>query len=414
MLDIKIIRENSELVRKKISLKKIDPEIVDKFLDIDKKWKDVVQERDDKRVLQKKLAEDKKIDEARRVKAEIQGLEEKERSLNKERMKVLEGIPNLPDDEALVGKGEEDNQTVKEVGQKPDFDFEPKDHLEIGKELNLINTEKAGEVSGARFSYLTGDAVLLEFALIKLAMEKAIKNGFIPVVPPVLVKPEIMREMGKGKFLDEEDAFYVFSDDLYLVGSAEHTIGPIYMNEILEEKDLPKRYIGFSTAFRREAGSYGKDTKGILRVHQFDKVEMFSFSHPEKSKEEHKFLVSMQEELVGALKLPYRIIEVCTGDMTWGDIRQFDVEVWMPSQKKYRETNSCSNTADFQARGINARFKKKDGSGTEFLHMLNATGFAIGRIIIAILENYQTKEGEVVVPEILREYVGKEIISKNK
>ena len=412
MLDINIIRENPDLVREKISLKGADVSIVDDFLALDKKWRTLVAERDEKKSKQKTLGEEKKIEEAKKIKIEIQYLEEEERNINKKRQELLLKIPNLPDDSALAGQSEKDNSVVKEVGEKPQFDFEPKDHMELGVSLNLINTEIAARVAGARFGYLLNEAALMEFGLITLAMKEAVKEGFTPVVPPVMAKSEIMREMGKGKFLEEGEAFYLPADDLYLVGSAEHTIGPLHMGDILKEEVLPKRYIGFSTAFRREAGSYGKDTKGILRVHQFDKVEMFSFSDPKFSKEEHAFLLSMQERFISLLKLPYRVVEVCTGDMTFGDARQFDVEIWIPSQKTYRETNSCSNTTDYQARGINARLRRKNGE-IEFLHMLNATGIAIGRILIAIMENFQTKEGNIKVPEVLQPYVGKELIGNN-
>jgi len=412
MLDINIIRENPDLVREKISLKGADTSLVDNFLELDKKWRALVKERDEKKSKQKILGEEKKIEEAKKIKIEIQSLEEEIRNLDEERQVVLLKIPNLPSDDALAGKDEKDNTTVKEVGERPNFDFEPKDHMELGVNLNLINTETAAKVSGARFGYLLGEAALMEFGLVSLALKEAVKEGFTPVVPPVMAKPEIMRDMGKGKFLEEGEAFYLPEDNLYLIGSAEHTIGPLHMNEILNEEALPKRYIGFSTAFRREAGSYGKDTKGILRVHQFDKVEMFSFSDPKNSKEEHAFLLSMQERFISLLKLPYRVVEVCTGDMTFGDSRQFDIETWIPSQKTYRETNSCSNTTDYQARGINARLKRKTGE-IEFLHMLNATGIAVGRILIAIMENFQTKEGNIKVPEVLMPYVGKELIGNN-
>jgi seryl-tRNA synthetase len=226
-----------------------------------------------------------------------------------------------------------------------------------------------------------------------------------------MAKPEIMKGMGKQKFLEAGDAFYIQEDDLYLVGSSEHSIGPLHMEETLDEESLPRRYMGFSTCFRREAGSYGKDTKGILRVHQFDKVEMFSFSKPEDSEEEHRFLLAREEELLGKLKLPYQVMAICTGDMGFGDYRQFDVETWLPGQGKYRETMSCSNTGDFQARGLNIKYRVKSTGESKYVNTLNATAFAIGRMLIAILENYQTAAGEVLVPEALRDFVGKEKLS---
>ncbi|MEX0690194.1 MAG: serine--tRNA ligase, partial [Candidatus Paceibacterota bacterium] len=268
----------------------------------------------------------------------------------------------------------------------------------------LIDTKRAAKISGSRFNYLLKEAAMLEFGLVQLVFSTLIKKGFQPIVPPVLVKPEIMRKMGKSQFLEENDAFHIKEDDLYLVGSSEHTIGPFHMDEVLKGDELPTRYIGFSTCFRREAGSYGKDTKGILRVHQFDKLEMFSLTIPEESEKEHEFLLSCQEELLKSLELPYQVIDKCTGDMTWADSRQFDIETWVPSQGKYRETHSASNTTDFQARGVNIKYDK--GGEQNFVHMLNATGFAIGRILIAILENHQTKEGAVKIPKALRKYTG--------
>ena len=241
-------------------------------------------------------------------------------------------------------------------------------------------------------------------------MKRLSKKGFVPVVPPVMIRPKVFMGIGRLAADQKDERYYFPADDLYLVGSAEHTLGPIHMNETLRDKELPKRYVAFSTCFRREAGSYGKDTKGILRVHQFDKVEMFSFANPEKSGEEHEFLLSCQEDLLSALGLPYRVVEICTGDMGWTDAKAYDCETWLPGQPStgsgqgtakgaYRETNSCSNTTDFQARGIGC---KTDKGG--YVHMLNATGLAIGRIVIAIIENYQTAEGDFEMPEVLKEY----------
>ena len=294
MLDINFIRENKEEVKERLSLKGIEVDLVNKFLEADRRWRELVGRRDEKKAEQKEAGRDG-IERAREIKREIQETEEEIINLSREREKILEQLPNLPDDEAPAGRDERNNAVIREVGEKPKFDFEPKDHVELGEKLELIDTKRAGEVAGARFSYLLGDLVLMEMGLVELAFKEAVKEGFQPVLPPVLVRPEIMKKMGKGKFMESEDAFYLEKDNLYLAGSAEHTIGPMHMDEILEERELPLRYIGFSTAFRREAGSYGKDTRGILRRHQFDKAEMFSFCHPEKSREEHRFLIMMQE-----------------------------------------------------------------------------------------------------------------------
>jgi seryl-tRNA synthetase len=272
---------------------------------------------------------------------------------------------------------------------------------------------------------LKKEAVFLEFGLLKLALDNLIPHGFIPVVPPVMIRPEVYKGMGRLTESQKEERYFLKNDNLYLVGSAEHTIGPIHMNDIFSSDQLPMRYVGFSTCFRREAGSYGRDTKGILRVHQFDKVEMFSYAMPEDSEKEHEFLLSMQEMLMQSIEIPYRVVEICTGDMGFTDARQYDIESWLPGEGKYRETQSCSNTTDFQSRGINVKFKKKGDpvrraqgkQKGEFVHMLNATAFAIGRTIISILENNQTKDGSVQIPAVLQDYVGtKEIknLDRNK
>jgi len=266
---------------------------------------------------------------------------------------LLDKIPNLVDDRVPVGKSDDDNEELKKWGDIPEFDFEPKDHIMLAG--NMIDTERAAEVSGSRFSYLLGDIALLEFAIVKYAFDKLVPNGFIPVVPPVLIKSHPMKAMGKTKFIEDEDAYYIEKDDLYLVGTAEDTIGPLHMREKFEKGDLPRRYAGFSTAFRREAGSYGKDTKGILRVHQFDKVEMFSFTNPEDSIVENDFLLERQEEIVQGLELPYRVVRVCTGELGFTAAHQYDIETWIPSENKYRETHSCSNTTDFQSGMLNIR-----------------------------------------------------------
>lgn len=417
MLSINFIRENPDKVKKGIEKKQVDPSLVDDFLNLDDEWRKIRQEGDNLRSKQNEISEkisgekDKNLmKEAKSLKSEIKEVSSKEKDLKEKRDSILKDIPNIPFENVPIGKNEEDNKILREVGEKPGFSFPPRDHMELGESLDLIDTEQASKVSGSRFNYIKKEAVLIEFALVQLALETLMEEGFTPIVPPILTKPETMKKMGKGKFLEEEDAFYIEKDNLYLVGSSEHTIGPFHMDDLIDQKDLPKRYVGFSSCFRREAGSYGKDTKGILRVHQFDKVEMLSFAHPDKSEDEHQFMVSMQEKLMKKLNLPYRVVELCTGDMTWADARQFDIEVWLPSQEKYRETNSCSNTTDFQSRGINARYKADKGE-KPLVHMLNGTAFAIGRIIVSILENNQTEEGEVLVPEALQKYVGKEKIS---
>jgi seryl-tRNA synthetase len=310
MIDIKILRENPEIVRNNLINRNLNSNLVDDFLTIDEEWRSLVKKIDDLKAHQKELSAQKNIEEAKKIKEEIQNLEEILKEINFKRDEILDKFPNIPFSDVLIGKSEEDNKVLREVGEKPNFDFEPKEYLEITENLDLIDTKKAAEVSGSRFGYLKNEAVLIEFGLVNLAFKTLISHGFIPVVPPVLIRPEVYRKMGRLSGDQKEERYYLEKDDLYLVGSAEHTLGPLHLNDIFEEKDLPKRYVGFSSCFRREAGSYGKDTKGILRVHQFDKVEMFSFSRPEDSEEEHKFLLSMQEKLMSLLELPYRVVEI--------------------------------------------------------------------------------------------------------
>jgi len=421
MLDINFIRENSEKVKEGVTKKNVDPKLVDRFLRFDDEWRQKTAALDglkaEQNNLTKELVRHKTEDllsRAQILKKRAAEISEEREHFKLKRDEVLNKLPNLPFDDVPVGKDSSENRILREVGKKPKFDFKPKDYLTLAEPLGLINIKKAAEVSGSRFGYLLGDAVMLEFALVKLAFDVLLKEGFSPVAPPVMIRPKVFEGMGRLSADQKEERYYLQKDDLYLVGSAEHTLGPLNMNEVLGEAQLPARYAGFSTCFRREAGSYGKDTKGILRVHQFDKVEMFSFATAEKSGEELEYLLSIQEKLMQALELPYRVSFISTGDMGFTDVKQYDIETWLPGQDTYRETHSVSNTTDFQSRGINAKYKTAKGKNageTKYLHMLNGTAFAIGRTIIAILENYQTKDGKVKVPEVLQDYLGKREIS---
>ena len=404
MIDINLLRKDPERIKKDIAKKKAPEKLIDSFLDVDERWRKKTAALDDLRAERKSLGREA-IERAKEVKEQIKKFEEELRVLEEERSVILEQIPNPPASDVPVGDDESGNKVLYEVGEKPKIKS-PKDYLALTE--GLIDTERAAKVSGGRFGYILGDLVMLEFALVKFALDSLRPHGFMPIVPPVMAKSRVMRGMGKGKFIDGGDAFHLPQDDLYLVGSSEHTIGPFHMDEIFDEADLPRRYVGFSTCFRREAGSYGKDVKGILRVHQFDKIEMFSFSLPEKSEEEHAFLLARIEEMMKALKLPYRVLAICTGDMGFGDYKQYDVDTWLPGQGKYRETQSCSNVGDFQSRGINIKFRRAPGGKAEgYVHTLNSTAFAIGRMIIAIVENNQQADGSIIVPEVLRAYVGK-------
>ncbi|MEK7138203.1 MAG: serine--tRNA ligase [Patescibacteria group bacterium] len=420
MLDIKIIRDDPFRVRKGLESRGMDPKLVDDFLAFDEKWRDLTKQSEDLRAEQRKAGDAKDIEKAKSLKDQFQNLEAELSATEKDREGLLIKFPNLPFEDVPVGKSEVENQVLRQVGKPTEFDFEPTDYLTLAAQLDLIDVERAGKVSGSRFGYLKNDAVVLEFALIDLAFKTLIKEGFTPIVPPVLVKPEIMKGMGKYKFVSEKDAYHLEEDDLYLVGSSEHSIGPYHSGETILDNQLPKRYVGFSTCFRREAGSYGKDTRGILRVHQFDKVEMLSFVKPGDSEKEHQFLLSIQEKFMQALELPYRVVAVCTGDSDATAARQFDIETWLPSEKKYRETHSVSNTTDYQSRSLNIKYAypvadTDKGANmvkkyAEYVHMLNGTAIAIPRALIAIIETYQTKDRKIRVPKVLQNYVGKKEI----
>jgi len=413
MLDINFIRQNPEKVKEGISHKNVDPKLVDEFLALDEKWRNYRKNIDEKKSQQKKFGKDN-LEEAKKIKAEIKELEEKLSQIEKERETILYQFPNLPQEDVKIGKDEKENVVVREVGKKPSFDFTPKDYLTLAEKLDLIDVERAAKVSGSRFGYIKGDLARLEFAIVNYTLNFLKINGFRPVVPPVFVKSEMMKGMGYiDTEKDKEERYFFEKDNLVLVGTAEQSIGPMHAGEVLEEEELPKRYIAFSSCFRREAGSYGKDTKGILRVHQFDKLEMFSFCHPEKSREEHQFLIKMVETMMQELKIPYRVVQLCTGDLARPSAVTYDIESWLPGQNngqgEYRETHSISNVTDFQARRLNIKYRFKvqgSSSKTDFVHMLNGTAFAIGRILIAIIENYQTKNGTIKVPEVLQKYIG--------
>jgi seryl-tRNA synthetase len=425
MLDINLLRREPEKVKEAIRTKNADPGLVDKFLELDEAWRRVTAELEKLRAEQNRLSQRREVEAAKANKEKIKAAEEKLSELETRRREVWEKIPNLPSQDTPIGKDETGNRVLRQVGKPREFDFEPRDHMALGEKLGLIDTRRAAQVSGTRFGYLMGEAALLEFALIWYALEtltdesvlKSIAQSvkpdynpkpFLPVIPPVLIRPEVFNKMAR-LYPNPEDKYYLPQDDLYLIGSAEHTLGPLHMDETLAENDLPRRYVGFSTAFRREAGSYGKDTRGILRVHQFDKVEMESFVLPEDGIYEQNFFVAIQEYLMRSLELPYQVVITSTGDQGDPDARHVDIETWLPGEGRYRETHSADYMTDYQARRLNTKVKRASGK-TEFVHMNDATVFAIGRTLIAILENYQTREGKVEIPKVLQKYVGREII----
>lgn len=403
MIDIKFIRENKNEVLDGIKSKGFDIDI-DLLLKLDEEKNILRKKIEEFNAERKKIADKKDIESGRKIKADLADIEIKEKILTEKFNSMLRKIPNLPLPEVPVGKNETDNIVLKEVGEKTEFNFPVKDYMILAKKLGWIETERAGKAIGSRFGYLLRDAVDLEFALVRFALDVLKKEGFIPIVPPVFLKPEAMRGMG---YLDhnEDEVYHLEKDNLYLIGTSEQAIGAMHMNEILKEVDMPLRYVGFSSCFRREAGSYGKDTKGIIRVHQFDKVEMFSFTKSENSKKEHEFLLSMEEKLMKALELPYQVLQICTGDLGFQAANKYDIETWLPGEKKYRETSSTSNVTEFQSRRLNIKYKDKKTSKNEFVHTLNGTAFAIGRTIIAIMENYQQKDGTIKIPTVLEGYI---------
>jgi len=425
MLDIKFIRKNPEEVKKCCENRQANISI-DFLLELDKKKNRLLGEVEDLKSNQNKLSKDD-IEEARKIKINIKKIEPELNKAKKEFQDLMLQVPNLLSGDVPVGKDENDNKVLRKFKEPIKFDFKPKNHIELGEICNIIDTKKSAIISGSRFNYLFNEAVFLQFAIIqfvfeiltnrKIIKELAKKVGnpfdkpFMPVIPPVIVKAEIMKKM--DRFDPIEDRYYLEQDDALLIGSAEHTLGPLHMDEILNEKDLPIRYVGYSTAFRREAGSYGRDTAGILRRHQFDKIEIESFIQSEYGLVEQDLIIAIQEYLVQQLDIPYQVMILCTGDMGKQDYRQVDIECWMPGQNKYRETHTSDYMTDYQSRRLNTRVKRKNGK-LEFVHMNDATAFAIGRILIAIIENYQQKDGSIKVPKVLQKYTGFKTINNKQ
>ena len=425
MLDIKYIRNNIEIVKETVRNKnsKVD---IDRLLELDHHRRELMSALEDlqkqKNEVAKKIAEHRGdqtlIEQGKVIRAQIEEADSKLRAVDDEFQPLLLSVPNISSADTPIGKDDSENVVLRTVGSPRAFDFEPKPHWEIGEVRDLIRTEQAGLVSGSRFAYLTGGLVHLQFALISWALsivcnadtleDIADQAGldispkpFTPVLPPLMIKPDVFQKMARLE--PREERYHIPSDDLYLIGSAEHTLGPLHMNEIIKEESMPIRYVGYSSAFRREAGSHGKDVRGILRLHQFDKLEMESFCLPEDSQKEQDFFVAIQEYLMKKLDIPYRVVICCTGDMGDPDARHLDLESWMPGQNTYRETHSADLMTDYQSRRLNTRVKRADGN--EYVHMNDATLLALGRAMIAIMENYQQADGSVDVPAVLRPYM---------
>ena len=436
MLDISYIRNHQQDVQEAILYKGKDIDIAH-LLQLDDKRRQLQQEVDQRRQARKAeakhhgaqakgTADKAAITAAKAAKKELQQLEETLAEVTTEYTELLATVPNMPSEDTPIGKDETENVVIRKWGKTPIFDFTPQPHELLGADLDVIDIERAAAVSGSRFAYLKGDLVLLQLALMQWVMGivtdetrlqaiiteaelDVVSTPFVPVLPPVFIRPDIMHKMARLEPRDER--YHMPTDDLYLIGSAEHTLGPLHYNETLAAADLPLRYIGYSTSFRREAGSYGKDTKGILRVHQFDKLEMESFTPPDQSLAEQKFLVAIQEYFLQQLCLPHQVVLVCTGDMGGPDARQIDIETWMPGQNAYRETHSADLMTDYQSRRLRTKVKLDDGT-SPYVHMNDATALALGRTLIAIMENYQQADGSIMVPDVLQPYTSFEKIEK--
>ena len=412
MIDIKFLRENPDVVRASQKARGEDDSIVEKVLAADEVRKLTLDQfeslRAEQNLLSKSVASakgDEKaalLESAKVLAAKVKEADAKRAQAESEAKSLIMAISNVLDPQAPIGK-EEDFVVIEHVGKPRVFDFEPKDHVELGKLLGAIDTERGAKVAGSRSYYLTGVGAMLEFALVNFAISSANKAGFTPVIPPVLVNSSAMEGTG---FLGQaaENVYHLEKDDVYLVGTSEVPLAAMHMDEVLAVEKLPMRYAGYSTCFRREAGTYGKDTRGIIRVHQFDKVEMFSFCHPDQAKEEHQRLLQWEKEFLNAMEIPYRVIDVASGDLGSSANRKFDIEAWIPTQDAYREVTSTSNCTEFQARRLNIRFK--DADATKAVATLNGTLVAIPRMVVAILENHQNADGTVNVPAALQPFLG--------
>jgi seryl-tRNA synthetase len=420
VLDLKRIREDPDAAKAALE-RRGAAGAVDELLELDVRRRELLPEVEGGRARQNKASEaiaeakregrdaEAEIAEMRELAAEIKRLDGELAEVEARRDELALSLPNLPEPEAPDGETEDDAVTLREVGERPRFDFDVRDHLELGERWGWIDMERAARVSGSRFAYLIGDLVAVELALVRFALGLVAGEGFVAVVPPVLVRERALE--GTGFFPGEREMIYeVPRDELFLVGTSEVSLAALHMDEILAADEVPRRYAGLSTCFRREAGAAGRDTRGIFRVHQFDKVEMFSFVEPGESRAEHERILGLQERILGALEIPYRVVDIAAGDLGAAAARKFDCEAWIPSQDRYRELTSCSNTTDFQARRLGCRYRPAEGSPPEPLHTLNGTAVAVGRTLIALLENHQDAEGRVAIPAALREHGAPEFI----
>ncbi|RLI16692.1 serine--tRNA ligase [Candidatus Bathyarchaeota archaeon] len=420
MLDINLIRENPELVKKNL-MKRGDPEALKKLNETivyDKKWRQTLTELNNLRHQRKKMTIkiaalkkagkniDKELEEAKAIDSKITSLEKRVAEYEEKLRSCLMQLPNLLHESVPVGKDENENVPIRSWGKIPKFSFPVKDHIDLALSLDIMDIKRAGKIAGARFFYLKREGVLLDMALMNFALEEMLKKGYTPIEPPYLMRRKPYE--GVVALSDfEKDLYKIENEDLYLIATSEHPMAAMFMDEVLKAEDLPLKLVGVSANFRKEAGAHGKDTRGIFRTHQFNKIEQFIFCRPEDSWKMHEELIHNAEELVQKLGLPYRVVNVCTGDIGTVAAKKYDIEAWMPAQNAYREIISCSNCTDYQARRLNIRFREKEGQPPKgFVHTLNSTALATGRTIVAILENYQQKDGSVVVPKVLRKYMG--------
>jgi seryl-tRNA synthetase len=430
MIDIQFIREHPEEVAEKSKQKGYEVDVA-ALLASDSRRRELLTKVEELRAERNQLNESFKgrapeaseLDAGKKIKDQLSSLEDELKTAESDFISRLKTVPNMPAADVPIGASEAENVVAKEVGDKPQLDFQPKSHWQIAEARGLIDKERAAKVSGSRFAYIKGDLVLLQMAIMQfvyqtLTSEESIKKiiqqfglentsakPFIPVLPPAMIKTEVYDAMDRLEPRDDRYAVGEDEDNLWLQGSAEHTLGPMYMDEILPAGDLPLRYLGFLTSFRREAGTYGKDTEGIIRMHQFDKMEMESFSSAEQGLSEHLLMVAIQEYLVQQLKLPYRVLQKCTADIGKPNVRGIDIEVWMPGQNMYKETHTADFMTDYQSRRLRTR-SQKPNSPPEFIHTNDATAFAMGRTLVAIIENYQNQDGSITVPEVLRTFMG--------
>jgi len=410
MLDIQYIRENSDKVKKGVSDKQFDPKLVDRVLDVDGKRRKLIVEVEELRAKRNKVSEEKNIEEGKKIKEELKVKEPQLTKIEEEYNEIINQIPNLPSEKTPIGKSEKDNVEVRKWGEPKKFDFTPKDHLELGKSLGILDFEAGAKVAGSQFYFWYREGAALELALVQYAMELLSKEGFIPVITPDLAKSRYYLGTGYMPKGNEAQTYEIRDEDLGLIATAEVTLAGKHADEIINAGELPLKYVGYSHCFRQEAGAYGKYSKGLYRVHQFTKVEMFIYCRPEESEKYHEFILEMEEKIYQSLGIAYRVVEMCTGDLGAMAARKFDLEAWMPTRGEYGEVTSTSNCTDYQARNLNIKFKDKSGEN-KHVHMLNGTAIATSRTPLAILENYQEKDGSVVIPEVLRKWVGKDKIT---